>query len=135
MRRSHVIVSLLLVVGVFVGWLFVNPAAAFGISRYGLTTFNRVPIPAADLQVRSDGETRWVWKRHILDDSTLAWPLSRPASVLIIGRGWRDGVRPPQLSLPPGTELLFLPSGEALREYNALKARGISVAIHFHSTC
>lgn len=133
--RTQRVVLATLLLGALVGWFAINPAAAFGTCRYGLTTYNRFPVPVVDLQVRSDGTSRWVRKRHVLDDAILAWPLSQPATVLIIGTGWDGGVRPPLLNLPPTTELRILPNADALRLFNTLRARGTLVAIHLHSTC
>ncbi len=117
------------------GWLLVNPFAAFGLSRFGVTTYSWIPVPLADFQVRADGAIRWVEKSHDLQADSLTWLLTaeRP-EVLIVAVGWRSGDRVAPVNARP-TKLLILPTGKAMSVCNELKARGTRVAIHVHSTC
>jgi hypothetical protein len=120
-----------------VAWAWVNPGGQFGISRFGVTTYGRVPIPYADVQVRSDGAFRPVWKTHKIDAERLAWLLAGDApEVLVVGVGWEGSARLAAAFKPPsGTRLLVLPTPDALEAYNALRGQRIRVAIHVHSTC
>jgi hypothetical protein len=135
-KRGQAVVSLVVLLVVAVGWTLVNPRAAFGISRYGVTTHGRVPLPYLDLQVREGGDTRWIRKTHDLDGDTLGWLLAPAPEVLIVGLGWRQSARlSPRVQVPEGTKLIAVSTDEALPLYNSLKARGVRVAIHVHSTC
>ena len=119
------------------GWVAVNPGGEFGISRFGLTTYSRVPFPVIDVQVRDDGAFRPVLRTHAIDAARLRWLLSRRApEVLIVGVGWESTAKVASAFRPPdGTKLLVLPTDEAIATYNSLKADGVRVAIHVHSTC
>jgi hypothetical protein len=119
------------------GWVAVNPGGEFDTSRFGLTTYARVPIPVIDVQVRGDGAFRPVLRSHAIDDARLRWLLSRePPEVLIVGVGWESTAKVASTFHPPdGTKLLVLPTDEAIATYNSLKADGVRVAIHVHSTC
>ncbi len=136
MRRSILVVSGAAVVVFVTAWVALNPAGRFGLSRDMLTTYNRAPVPFADLEVRSDGAMRLVGKTHQVGAEQLAW-LARPKpDVLIIATGWQGEVRaagrPADLAR---TTFLTLPTGQALATFNALRARMVQVAIHVHSTC
>jgi hypothetical protein len=119
------------------GWVAVNPGGEFGLSRFGVTTYSRVPVPFVDLQVRADGAFRPVFKSHNIDASRLEWLLANAApDILIVAVGWEGAARLAEQFRPPkGTRLVVLPTSEALGAYNSLKAQGVRVAIHVHSTC
>jgi len=135
--RRQTLVSLVVVAAVFSGWLLVNPGVGFGISRFGVTTYERIPLPYFDVQVRADGAFRVVAKSHDIDGERLAWLLTpQSPQVLVVGLGWEDSGRlASAFRAPAGTEVLALRTGEAIATYNALRARGTRVAIHVHSTC
>jgi hypothetical protein len=137
MIRRQAAVLLGLSVAAVLGWVLVNPPGEFGLSQFGVTTYNRVPVPYFDLQVRADGATRWILKTHYPTAATLAWLVTptRP-DVLVVGLGWRSGVRlDGTLSTLAGLTVRAVPTDEALSLYNSLKAQGVRVAIHLHSTC
>src|SRR5512135_417217 len=71
-RPAFVVSALVLAVAVG-GWVVVNPGGQFGISRHGVTTFNRMPVPFLDLQVRDDGAVRLRWKSHDINAKGLEW--------------------------------------------------------------
>ena len=137
MNRRIAIVSAAVLILTIAGWVGVNPGGQFGISRFGVTTYSRVPIPYVDVQVRADGAFRPILKSHQIDASRLGWLLdNRAPEVLVVAVGWRnaahlvDGFRPPD-----GTRLMVLSTADAIDVYNSLKAQGVRVAIHVHSTC
>jgi hypothetical protein len=136
MRRARIV--LLVLVGVASGgWVTANQSGRFGISGFGLTTYSRLPLPAVDLQVRSDATLRWVTKSHDVDATTLAWLTSeQKPDVLIIALGWRGAMRTPDnLEASLGIPFIALPTDKALSLYNSLRDAGKRVAIHVHSTC
>jgi hypothetical protein len=135
-RRQLWVIAALVAICV-AGWVFVNPSARFGLSQFGVTTFNRVPVPYVDLQVRSDGAIRWVAKTHDPDAAVFACLVSsRKPEVIVVALGWQSGVQAgngfPSLA---GIKVLAVPTDEALPLYNLLKDQGVRVAIHVHSTC
>jgi hypothetical protein len=135
-RKPILVVGAVGVIIITAGWIAVNPAGRFGMSRDMLTTYNRLPVPFLDLQVRSDGTMRVVGKSHQIATEQLAW-LARPEpEVLIIAGGWQGDARAAgPLDDFKGTRVLTLPTGKALELFNSLRERGVRVAIHVHSTC
>ena len=121
---------------ILVGWVLLNPPGHFGFCMFGLTTYDRIPRPASDLQVRCDGTTRSMEKTHALKLEHVQWLLDPMPSILIIGIGWDGAVHPlEQVKDLKDCEVRILKTGEAIEEYNRLKSQGERVAIHAHSTC
>jgi len=136
MGRRHKAVVLGLLVVAVTGWILVNPGGGFGLSRFGLTTYNRLPIPVIDFEVRADGAVRWITKTHDIQAQGLTWLLTPlPPEVVILALGWRNAAHGPTDLALSGTKIIVLPTDEALALYNVLKQRGVRVAIHVHSTC
>ncbi len=137
MRHRRLFLALAVVAVLVVAWLALEPGDRFGHSTSALTTWDRVPLPYVDLQVRGDGTFRVVPKTHRVTAGTLAW-LAEPApDVVIFARGW-EGHDARFAGLPPAlrsTRILELPTGEALSTFNVLRRQGLRVAIHVHSTC
>ncbi len=118
------------------GWLAANPGGRFGLSRDMLTTYNRLPVPLADVQVRSDGAMRLTRKTHRVAEDQLAWLASPQPTVLIVAAGWQQDVRiVGEVTQFPQARVVRLPTGEALALFNSLRDQGVQVAIHVHSTC
>jgi hypothetical protein len=135
--KSRTIPIVLAVAAVVLGWIFANPNAKFGLSRFGVTTYSRIPIPPADVQVRQDGAIRLAWKSHDIDPERLAWLVSSPApEVLVVAVGWEetahlsDSFRPPR-----GMRVVVLRTPDALAFFNSLRDQGVRAAIYIHSTC
>lgn len=136
MNRRFLVVSLLMVALVGLGWTLVNRGGRFGLSRYGLTTYSRLPLPIVDIQVRGDGKVRWVAKTHDLGREELGWLLSPRPEVVIVATGWQSQVHlPPDFVSSADTRVIAVPNADALPLYNYLKDQGVHVAIHVHSTC
>ncbi len=136
MRKRILVVAAVVLVVLVAAWVALNPCRRFGMSSAALTTYNRVPLPLVDFQVRGDGAVRLVGKTHAIDAKELAWLATPAPEVVIIAAGWEGDAhavaRPPALL---GTRILTLPTGEALKLFNALRGQGVRVAIHVHSTC
>jgi hypothetical protein len=118
------------------GWLVINRPGRFGPSCYGYISYNALPRPVMDFQVRSNGATRRVPKTHDLGVDQIQWLLDPPPDVLIICKGWSSvvQVRDEVLNLP-GRDVRIIPTGAGLELFNELRSAGRSVAIHVHSTC
>lgn len=136
MRKAILVVSALVVSMVVAGWIAVNPGGRFGMSTQMLTTYNRLPVPFVDMQVRSDGAMRVVEKVHKIGADQLVWLATPEPAVLIIAGGWQGDARVAgQLEGLKRTKVLTLRTGEALALFNSLREQGVHVAIHVHSTC
>ena len=136
MRQAILVVSALVVSMVVAGWITVNPGGRFGMSTQMLTTYNRLPLPFVDVQVRSDGAMRVVEKVHKISADQLVWLATPEPAVLIIAGGWQGDARVAgQLEGLKRTKVLTLRTGEALALFNSLREQGVHVAIHVHSTC
>jgi hypothetical protein len=135
-RRRLLVISSLLLAITAAGWIAVNPGGRFGLSRYGLTTYSRIPLPILDVQIKADGAFRLVSKTHEIDAQRIAWLLQPKPEVLIVALGWTGAARTVGISsAAAGTRIIALPTDEALPLYNSLKKQGVRVAIHVHSTC
>lgn len=134
-RRWGVWLTLALVVAAGL-WTAANGVRGFGYSRFGLTTYRSLPIPVADLEVRTGGAWRLVPKTHEPKAESLAWLLAGRPEVLILATGWQDRVRVGNdIRNLPGPRIQVLPTPEALALYNHLSRQGTRVAIRVHSTC
>jgi hypothetical protein len=117
-------------------WFFINPLRGFGVCGRGLTTYEMVPFPWVDFQVRAGGEVRRVPKSHrlLLDD--VVWLTENKPETLVVSTGW-DGavdVSPQIVDFLHGYDVRVLKTGDAVALYNNLLAEGRRVAIHLHST-
>ena len=136
MKKPVLIAVAVVVVVVVAGWIAANPVRRFGLSTQALTTYDRVPFPYVDLQVRSDGESRTVRKLHRIQTEQLMWLTTPEPEVLIIAGGWQGDARAIEPVGPlPRTKVLTLPTGKALELFNSLREQGVRVAIHVHSSC
>ena len=136
-RRKKVLLGLLgVLVALLVVWVVLNPPGRFGMCRFAFTTYNCVPYPAMDIQVRADGVSRRVERTHDLRLPAVQWLLDSQPDVLIISTGWQgavnvaDAIREIKRCK---VEVLMTP--EAIDRFNRLKRAGKKVAIHVHSTC
>src|SRR5882724_6628927 len=117
-------------------WVVFNPPSRFGWCRFGVTTYNSVPRPITDLQIRADGAVRTVGKTHDLTMDRIEWLLAPKPDVLIIGIGWDGKTVPrPEVVEMKSYSVQILKTGEAIKLFNELKGNGKRVAIHIHSTC
>ncbi len=135
-RKRWILVGSAVLLGALVTvWFVANPRGRFGLSTSMLTTYNRLPLPFADMQVRSDGAMRVVGKTHEVDEARLAWLIEPRPDVLIIAAGWQGDVRiKGPLARFGQMKLLVMRTGKALKVFNSLREQGVRVAIHVHST-
>lgn len=117
-------------------WLLVNPPGTFGFCRFGITTYNCIPYPTSDIQVRADGEMRRVQKTHNLQLTAVEWLLDPKPNVLIISTGWHGVVKVQQaITEIKQCNVELMKTGDAIRRFRELRKQGKKVAIHIHSTC
>ena len=135
-RRLAALAAAAAAVAAVVLWFVLNPGDRFGLCRFGLTTYDHVPHPVSDLQVRADGEVRRVPKTHDLRWADVAWVFEANPDVVIIATGWDGRVTPADaIRTQAGCDVLIHPTAEAVALYNRLRAAGKRVAIHVHATC
>jgi len=117
-------------------WFTICPLGKFGPSMFAFMTYNSLPIPITDFQVRPGGKIRTLSKTHNLGIEQVQWLLDSEPETLIISLGWHGVVKPRKgLQNLEGTNIRFLKTGKAIKLYNQLKNQGHKVAIHLHSTC
>lgn len=125
-----------LLVVVAAAWLGLNRPGRFGPSCFAYTSFNALPRPVIDFDVRADGAVRQVPKTHDVGLAEVQWLLQDSPDILIISTGWDSAVRVrDDISDANGTAVEILPTGAALKRFNRLRQEGRRVAIHVHSTC
>ncbi len=74
-NKLRTLAGLLLLALLLVLWIFFNPIGRFGWCAFAVTTYNALPRPVMDIQVRADGKVRTVEKRHDLRLEDVAWLL------------------------------------------------------------
>ncbi len=136
-RRKKVLLGLLgVLVALLVVWVALNPPGTFGFCSFAFTTYNCIPYPAVDIQVRVDGASRRVAKTHGLELPAVQWLLDSKPDVLIISIGWQGAVNVPQaIREIKGCTVEVLTTDAAIDRFGQLKKEGKKVAIHVHSTC
>lgn len=133
MRRRRFL--LLVVPAAGAAWIALNPPGQFGFCRFAWTTYDCMPHPLGDIQVRADGRTRTVDKTHALSFGDVEWLLEPRPDLLIIAIGWDGVVKPDEeIRAKAGCEVKFEKTAEAIRLYNSTKGAR-KIAIHLHSTC
>jgi hypothetical protein len=117
-------------------WMFSNPLNGFGVSCWGLTTFEMIPIPLADVEVRADGNVHLAGKPGQLGLDDVRPLLEPKPEALIITTGWRGRlqVSPDVSSFLQGYDVQVVKTGEGLDLYNRLVAQGKKTAIRVRST-
>jgi hypothetical protein len=136
LKKKRIIIILAVILAALVLWLCINPPGRFGFCTFAYITYNSIPRPLSDLQVRSDGKTRSVEKTHDLKLQHVEWLLTPKPQVIIIGTGWDGVTKPrPDIRAIPDCDLRILKTEEAIKLFNQLKRERKKVAIHVHSTC
>lgn len=131
---------LLLAAGLLLGaaaWFLLNPVKGFGLSRPGLATYDMIPIPWADFQVRPDGTLRRVPKTHALTLDAVTWLVEGRPETTIVCTGWEGRVVPDRqiVDVLHGYDVRVMKTGDGLALYNRLLLQeNRRVAIHVHST-
>jgi hypothetical protein len=136
-----VAVAILIVFLLVAIWVWRNPIGRFGYHRFGLTVYSGIPFPGVDVVVRANGlpcirgsKAHWVSAEEmerLIGSRVDAWP-----DVVIIGAGYEGRVQVEGGILTradPAVEVL--PTPQAIRRFNELRAAGKRVAAIIHSTC
>lgn len=136
-RGKKVLLGLLGVLVVLLAvWVAFNPPGTFGFCRFAVTTYNCIPYPATDIQVRADGQVRRVEKTHRLELPAVQWLLDSQPDVLIISTGWQGVVNVAEaITQIKRCRVEVLKTDEPIDRFGQLKKEGKKVAIHVHSTC
>jgi len=123
-------------------WVAFNPPGRFGYHRFGLTVYSGIPFPAVDVVVHANGlpdirgsKAHWVSAEEfdrLIGPRADCWP-----DVVIIGTGYegRVQVEGSILTRGAGPAVEVLPTPQAVRRFNKLRAAGKRVAAIIHSTC
>jgi hypothetical protein len=141
MNRKRVLFGCLAVVVLVAAWVAFNPPGRFGYHRFGLTVYSGIPFPAVDVVVNAsglpgirDGKAHWVSAEEVerlIGSRADAWP-----DVVIIGTGYEERVQVEESILTwDGPTVEVLPTPQAIRRFNELRAAGKRVAAIIHSTC
>ena len=142
MSRKKVLVGCLAVALLLcIVWVVFNPPGRFGYHRFGLTVYSGIPFPAVDVVVSASGlpgirgsKAHWVSAEEfdrLIGPRADAWP-----DVVIIGTGYEGRVQVEGGILTrAGLAVEVLPTPQASRRFNELRAAGKRVAAIIHSTC
>lgn len=105
-------------------------------SRFGLTVYGIVPVPALDISVGPHGGLWFRDKSHFISIDEVQPLLAPDVEVLVIGIGWHSAVRvDPAIEELEGVEVHILPTPEAFDLFNSIVSTGRKVALIAHSTC
>lgn len=141
MKRRPIIVLALSLIPAAGAWLWFNPPGRFGYHRFGLTVYSAIPFPAVDVVVYANGvpgirrsKAHWVSSEEfdrLIGPRADAWP-----DIVVIGIGYERRVQVEGSILNrAGPAVEVLPTPQAIRRYNELRAAGRRVAAIIHSTC
>ena len=108
--------------------------------------YEGVPVPLFDVMVHPDGSLRIVDKKHDFTSRDFDFFLSRRPDIIVIGRGFRGkggngvpGEGPVRFLYNPhirkGTQVLVLPTPEAVQRSNQLRREKKRVLVVLHTTC
>jgi hypothetical protein len=122
-------------------WVAFNPPGRFGYHRFGLTVYSGIPFPAVDVVVHANGlpgirgsKAHWVSVEEfdrLIGSRADAWP-----DMVVIGTGYEGRVQVEGGILTrSGPAVGVLPTPQAIRRFNELRAAGKRVAAIIHSTC
>ncbi len=144
-RRPFLGILLLLILGLgFSRYHF--RAAGIHYARYGLTVYRGIPIPLVDIMIRPDGSWRCVDKKHFFNFRDRRFLLRQKAPIIIVASGYqgRGGKGFPQDRISQFiynpfsfnlSQVIILPTPDAVQRFNYLKTQGKDVLLILHSTC
>lgn len=128
-------------IGLFCAVALVPVASVFygqiTYSRFGLTIYGAVPIPALDITVNRNGLLWFRTKTHQITRSEIEKLLAADVEVVIVGNGWSSIARLTDEAelLADILDLRVLPTPDAFALYNSLRRQGKCVVLLAHSTC
>jgi len=140
-RRKILAGCLTVVVLLGAVWVAFNPPGRFGYHRFGLTVYSGIPFLVVDVVVHANGLPGIRGsKAHIISVEEFEgligteWP-----DAVIIGTGYEGKVQlDPHLLIRsdlPLHRVEILPTSQAIRRFNELRAAGKRVVAIIHSTC
>ena len=106
-------------------------------SRFGLTVYGAIPVPALDITVNRNGILWFRPKTHQITRQELDAIVGPDVEIVVVGIGW-DSIA--QLTddakrISSRVDLRVLPTPAAFALFNRLKAEGRIVVLLAHSTC
>ncbi len=123
-------------------WVAFNPPGRFGYHRFGLTVYSGIPFPAVDVVVHANGLPGIRGsKDHRVSveefDRLIGHRASDYPDVVVIGTGYEGQVQVAGeiLTRGAGPVVELLPTPQAIRRFDELRAAGKRVAAIIHSTC
>jgi hypothetical protein len=119
----------------FAGWFTLNPENGFGLSFFGLTTFNKIPYFYVDIEVDITGKVQKIKKTHKVTKETIKNLIDPKTEILIISKGWSGAREISGLYSNDKMIVIKKKNKEAKKLYNKLIKEGKNVAISYHSTC
>lgn len=141
-RKKALFCCLAVVVVLGAVWVAFNPPGRFGYHRFGLTVYSGIPFPAVDVVVYANGlpgirggKAHWI---SVEEFDRLVGPRADDyPDVVIIGTGYEGRVQVERdiLIRSAGPPVEILPTPQAIRRFNELRAAGKRVAAIIHSTC
>ena len=123
-------------------WMAFNPPGHFDYHCFGLTVYSGIPFPVVDLVVYANGlpgirssKEHWVSVEEF--NQLISHQASDYPEVVIIGTGYEGRVQVDERILARGERPIVetLPTPQAVRRFNELRAAGKRVAAIIHSTC
>ncbi len=144
-KRVMIIMGLAAVLGLSISY-GVNHKKNITRYAFGLTVYKGIPLPFFDVLIYPNGYFHLVDKKHHFRPRDKEFFLKHKVDILLVGSGFRGrggkGFEQPlgthfifNRFTGKGTQIIILPTPQAVKEYNRLKAAGKSVMFVLHSAC
>ena len=145
LRRAFIVTAAVLILLLFVSYA-ANQDKNITHNSFGLTAYKGIPAPFFDLIIYPNGFFHFVDKKHYFRTRDKEYILKHEPDILLIGsgtygkggKGFDQGVGTHfifnKYSLK-GTQVIIMPTQEACKKFNELKAAGKSVLFVLHNTC
>ncbi len=111
-------------------------SATISYARFGLTIVGALPLPAIDLTISSRGLAFPRDKSHRIRAAEIDALLAGGADLVVVGIGW-DSLAQLEAEMSPEvrSKTILLPTPEAIRRFQQMRAAGEAVALLLHTTC
>ncbi len=104
-------------------------------ASHGITVVGACPILALDVTIDAVGRLGFRPKSHLVSWAEIG-PLAEGAEIVLVGTGWAGAaVVDADVTRHLSGRLEVATTGEAIRRYRQLRARGRRVALLAHTTC
>lgn len=114
--------------------------------HYGYVEYRGIPLPFFDVMIYPDGRFRFVDKKHYFNSRDRRFLLGIKPDILVISSGWYgkggQGFTDKHFVhyqynpfIGRGTQIIILPSKQAVATYNRLIKEGKHVLLVHHNTC